>query len=424
MIQKNKNIRKHSILLLLSILFLIINACKSYQNISNENFAPLYSEELNTIASNITIHHKNDSITEVSMLINTSELIYIRESSNAPFYADLKIAFTIFPIPENKTLIDSITSYLHISQDSVATDFTKHSVNLKIPVKENSTLRIEVRDINKRRYEIHSAQIFKESEFSSQWFEIISNNKTIKQYYSFSPRDTALIRYTGDKKDSLKVYFYPDSFPIPSPPFSFENLKPLKLSSDSTLTPIRVDNELITFILPKKGLYFISSDPEKKHGFTLLCSRDEYPQIINAEDMIPPIRYICGKKEYKNILNNPDKKSAIDQFWLNIGNYEKRSRMLIKKYYSRVINANNLFSSHTEGWKSDRGMIYIIYGVPNIVYRDVVSETWIYGEEKNFFSITFTFRKVENKFSNNDLFLIRTPVYKDNWYRAVDIWRQ
>ena len=321
-------------------------------------------------------------------------------------------------------MIDPCTSYLHIAKDSTETSFIKHSVNLNIPVKENSTLKIEINDINKKRREVHSAQISKENKFSSQWFEIASKDKDSNQYYSFSSGDTALIKYTGDKIDSLIVYFYPDSFPISLAPFSFENLKPLKLDPDSSFIPINVNQGLVTFILPQKGLYFISSDPEKKQGFTLFCSRATYPLIINAEDMIPPIRYICGKKEFKNIINNPDKKNAIDQFWLNIGNYEKRSRMLIKKYYSRVINANYLFTAHTEGWKSDRGMIYIIYGVPNIVYRDAVTETWIYGEEKNFFSITFTFRKVENKFSNNDFFLIRTPVYKDNWYRAVDIWRQ
>ncbi|MPN51542.1 hypothetical protein SDC9_199190 [bioreactor metagenome] len=88
------------------------------------------------------------------------------------------------------------------------------------------------------------------------------------------------------------------------------------------------------------------------------------------------------------------------------------------------MNANRLFTSYTEGWQTDRGMIYIVFGPPNIVYRSDDTESWIYGEENNFFSITFTFNKVKNIFCDNDYILQRAPVYKDNWFRAVDIWRQ
>jgi hypothetical protein len=39
----------------------------------------------------------------------------------------------------------------------------------------------------------------------------------------------------------------------------------------------------------------------------------------------------------------------------------------MNEYYYRVHVANQRFSGHREGWRSDRGMIYILYGEPDAV---------------------------------------------------------
>jgi hypothetical protein len=76
-----------------------------------------------------------------------------------------------------------------------------------------------------------------------------------------------------------------------------------------------------------------------------------------------------------------------------------------------------------EGWKTDRGMIYLIFGAPQDVYKTAVSETWIYGIQGTPNSVTFNFKKMDNKFSENDFFLTRSAYYKDPWYIAVGAWR-
>jgi hypothetical protein len=97
---------------------------------------------------------------------------------------------------------------------------------------------------------------------------------------------------------------------------------------------------------------------------------------------------------------------------------------MIKLYYNRVMDANRFFTSYLEGWKTDRGIIYIIYGPPNVVYKGRNVEGWVYGEDKNMLSINFTFRKLDNPFTDNDYSLTRSPAYKDGWYIAVDNWRR
>lgn len=412
------------ITLIALIAILAFGSCKNKQYINNENFSSLYTEDEKNLASDIVIKHINDSLSRVSMNINSNELLYVRENSNAPFFADIRISLIAFNYLNEKEILDTTMSSFHIAKDSITSDFLAYTIDIDINTGEQSFLRIDITDINKSRKETHTALINKKSPYASQWFGIMEESEAHFTYSSYSAGDTVVLNYLGKDKDALKIHFYTDSFDIPNPPFSFENLKPFKLEPDSIFSPLSIDDTRLTFITKEKGLYFISADPEEKYGYTVFCTKDYYPLVAKASDMIPPTRYICSKKEFRTMLANPNAKDAIDNFWLSIGDYEKRASMLIKKYYSRVIEANRLFTAHTEGWKSDRGMIYIVFGVPNIVYRDKSSEIWIYGEDKNFFSITLTFKLVENKFSSNDYFLIRTPIYKDNWYRAVDLWRQ
>ena len=96
----------------------------------------------------------------------------------------------------------------------------------------------------------------------------------------------------------------------------------------------------------------------------------------------------------------------------------------MKKYYTRVQDANIIFSSFKEGWKTDRGMMYIVLGPPNKVSKTKFQEIWTYGELNNRNSITFSFVKVINPFTDNDYYLLRNEMLKDIWYQAVDAWRQ
>jgi GWxTD domain-containing protein len=131
-----------------------------------------------------------------------------------------------------------------------------------------------------------------------------------------------------------------------------------------------------------------------------------------------------SKEEFESCKQAPDKKAAIDKFWLTIGGSNERARELLKRYYGRVKEANKYFSSYTQGWKTDRGMIFIIYGHPTNNYRTSGAEVWVYGTEGSPSAQRFVFKKTQNPFSDNDFVLERSQFYKDSWYYAVDYWRQ
>ena len=97
---------------------------------------------------------------------------------------------------------------------------------------------------------------------------------------------------------------------------------------------------------------------------------------------------------------------------------------MIQKFYGRVVDANVFFTSYHEGWKTDRGLIYLVYGPPKIVYRGDGIEEWLYGEKGNSNSIRFQFLKVVNPFTDNDYSLVKSPSYKEKWYNIVNTWRR
>ena len=56
-----------------------------------------------------------------------------------------------------------------------------------------------------------------------------------------------------------------------------------------------------------------------------------------------------------------------------------KAEKLIAEFNRRVEYANTHFSTHKLGWKTDRGMMYLLFGPPDRVIRDLRSEIWSYG---------------------------------------------
>jgi GWxTD domain-containing protein len=64
---------------------------------------------------------------------------------------------------------------------------------------------------------------------------------------------------------------------------------------------------------------------------------------------------------------------------------------LMEEYYKRVAYANEHFTGIAGGWKSDMGMIYIIFGVPEDVERSVMSQSHGNYEIWYYYRITRSF---------------------------------
>lgn len=97
---------------------------------------------------------------------------------------------------------------------------------------------------------------------------------------------------------------------------------------------------------------------------------------VNAKDMnlmISELLYIASGEEFSKIKNAPTdelKEKYFIEFWRSKDpspNTTKNELMI--EYYRRIATANERYSHYIDGWKTDMGMVYIIYGEPNSIDR-------------------------------------------------------
>jgi GWxTD domain-containing protein len=177
--------------------------------------------------------------------------------------------------------------------------------------------------------------------------------------------------------------------------------------------------------LAKEGLYLAIEDTtNQKNGFCFMVVDNRFPKFTRPEKLTKPLIYMSTSLETKNINESSNAKQALDGYFLNITNGNQvLAKRIIKNYYQRIEEANQLFTAYKEGWKTDKGMIYIILGPPNKVQRSRDKEVWVYSQNTNFSEIIFTFNRKPNQFTDNYYELVRYPEYQAYWYPFVEAWR-
>jgi GWxTD domain-containing protein len=198
-------------------------------------------------------------------------------------------------------------------------------------------------------------------------------------------------------------------------------MKPLSYTADETYLINIDDNDPVP--VDKPGIYHFQLDTLNPEGLTFFFFDEDFPLLTSADNLLQSVRYLTTREEFSKISQSRDIKAAVDEFWLSKAGNRERARLLIKTYYGRVQTANRLFTSYLEGWKTDRGLVYVIFGTPNSVYKNSLTETWMYNQTSGQSTLSFTFEKKKNPFTDNDYMLRRNPWYDLPWFRAVEIWR-
>ena len=115
------------------------------------------------------------------------------------------------------------------------------------------------------------------------------------------------------------------------------------------------------------------------------------PQSVKDLNVaIDQVRYIAKDDELsvlKDAQTQEEKQTRFMEFWKRRDpNPSTPRNERMEEYYARVEYANKQFSHYIDGWRTDMGMVYIIFGAPNNVDRhpfEVDSkpyEVWAYYE--------------------------------------------
>jgi GWxTD domain-containing protein len=241
------------------------------------------------------------------------------------------------------------------------------------------------------------------------------------------------MHYLRDRVDSLYISYFRPFREIPDAPSMMLPQKTVDYE------PIRVValpySDTLPIMLPRKGIYLCSVDRKVREGYALMNFGPSYPNMNVPEEMIEPLIYLGTGLEIDQMRSSPKPKLALDDFWIKCGGNIEKARELIRIFYTRVVYANVYFTSFTEGWRTERGMIYIIYGPPDKVYKNSEGETWGYRKpvvksswggrysvkEEYLF---FNFKQRENVFTDNDYYLSRNEALVTYWDQAILSWRK
>lgn len=417
---------KNKLIIILSFLAFIYYACSSTEKAaSSNNVAGIYMPGLNLINPEVKIFHKNDTLTDVHFRLKSSDILYTKKRNDSTFSANLLINYQLKD-KGTDNIIDSASIYFTDYGNNKEKKHLDGVLPLKTVSDKNYDLILTFNDLSRDHYIRKKYTLNRSSMYNAQNYLFLDSNMNVVFRNHFSKNDVLhVLKNEQNSANSILLKHYSSDLPIAKPPFSVDEGEPDPIVYKPTSTETLDFDSLntLTYTVEKTGLYHFQQSESNKAGATFFNFQQHFPEIKSAENMIGPLRYISTKKEYVELIESTNKKIAVDKFWLDKAGSVERAKTLIREYYTRVESSNNYFTSYLEGWKTDRGIIYIIFGSPNVVYKNKDYENWIYGEENNMMSISFVFHKVENPISNNDYALSRSPIFKNTWFRAVDSWR-
>jgi len=233
-------------------------------------------------------------------------------------------------------------------------------------------------------------------------------------------RDTFQIR-SAFGSERVPEHYFRYNFAAALPPMATVNAgdQEVKLTPDTTII-LNNDSLYVPF---KKGNYFISSmQPRKFYHYMVVDNR--FPKVSKTKELIEPTIYIATDDERKAMRNTQKPKVKLDDFWLTLAQDKDFARKMIMHYYSKVQDANVLFTTYKEGWKTDMGLIYIIFGAPDQVYKQDLKETWKYKSKQSIPALNFVFNKRINPFGDYFFELQNSEEYANVWYNTVELWRK
>jgi GWxTD domain-containing protein len=407
----------------LFLLVLLCLTCQTKRQYTTKPTKSLVNPDSDLLEVNTVAYHINDSTTTTYLEIKNENLVYKRPDTTQAFYAELKISYRLLADPNSRKVLDSSSFYLFDREGEKVEVRSIHSkFNLRALYGNNYYLDLQVLDLNKKIKYSKGLNIYKKDRVSEQNF-LVTKEGAITFGNHFLKDEQVIVKFSNHAITQVTVDCFFHEFGPALPPFSSKSPDVLKYKPDSLFVLTLTANQYL-LTMPEKGFYHVKSDPESVEGLTLYTYDKTFPGVSNSDEMINCTRYIMSRSEFEECKEAAEKKAAIDKFWLTIGGSNERARELLKRYYGRVKEANKYFSSYTQGWKTDRGMVFIVFGPPNNTYRGSKDEVWVYGNEGSPSAQRFIFKKTQNPFSDNDYVLERSQFYKDPWYTAVDYWRQ
>lgn len=409
-------------------------SCKSTQQaVDSKDLSYLYNPTKNPINPRYNVVNQSETISQLSVKFFPSDLFFSEANPRGVPMALMIMTVKLYDVTAGSSLTDTALMNLNIVKETGKQEYV---YNVDLNVTKGAKYIIEVKILDKLRLTVVQAFVpFNTlSDFSRYNFQALGH---FQKNELFSPvireNENVNLVYTKGPADSLFISYYKPYMLIPDPPSMLLPEKTLNYDPDTTIAiPYSQSTPLM---LPQTGIYQCRVSRTSNEGYTFLNLGKDFPTMTTPEAMIEPLAYLTTQDELNALRSAERPKAALDEFWIRMGGNIDKARELIRIYYTRVLYSNYYFTSYKEGWRSERGMIYIIYGPPDKVYKSAEGESWGYRKPvirskwgSNFSHkdeyLFFSFRKKDNDFSDNDYFLSRSETLVTFWDQAIASWRK
>jgi len=402
---------------------LLSTSCSENSKINKFNSASTYVDEFSGKFMQEQIFHKNDSVSELAIRIDPAKIPGLKEKQ-IDVYSLITLRYEVYTSLNKKDIIQSDSYKLSelVPYDKLQNGGVIINIPLNLIQNQNYIVLLSLQDqVNKKNF-FKMLRVSKD-ENSPDNFRITNENDEII-WYSWIEKDQKIkveYRYSGVKNIYLS-YFEPKFSPA-KPPYAKNNT----IETGDITAFERYEIQLIkgksqVMQLPREGAYKIHASKNQLTGKLITQFYANYPKLKNNAQKVFALRYLNPKKEFYSMLQD-EPLHTIQEFWFFEGRAKDRSLTMMNTYYSRVLRSNELFSSYKEGWKTDRGMIFMVYGPPDHIYNEADREVWEYGSEAAYNDLKFEFLISNSPLNSQDYILLRNEDFKTSWYAVVENWR-
>jgi GWxTD domain-containing protein len=409
-------------------------SCRTTQPVSDyKDLSYLYNPTKNPINPQYNVTCESDNRSVLHVKFSGNELFFSEANPRGIPTAEILITVKLFCISQGRVLADTAHYNYSIEKNS-----GKKEYSYEVPLKVSKGLEYiaEVKILDRLRLLVMQAFVP---------FNTLSDlnryNFMAREYFDKNEIFDPVIRkdefvnltYLRGKPDSLYVSFYKPFGQVPDPPAMLLPQKTIDYGPDTTVALPYSDT--LPMMFPKEGIFMCTIGRDTTEGYAFMNFGPSFPGMNTPEAMIEPLIYLTTPDDIEQMRSASRPKIALDEFWIKCANNVDKARELIRIYYTRVQYANIYFSTFEEGWRTERGMIYLIYGPPDKVYKTSEGETWGYRKPVVRSSwgsrytvkedyLYFIFKKKENLFSNNDYYLSRNETLVTYWDQAVACWKK
>jgi len=403
------------------IIMLALTSCSDSRKVSNANFAWQYEFSNTEKLIETRLYHQQEDYTVLYFRIPANLMNFIQNSEKEVPGSKLLVRYKIFKSFENNKFVDSSSVFMRFSVDQEFAPL-EGKITIKTAKQKKGVIELYFIDLNKGPlFKTAIAFNTQKKEFPHHHYLLTTLSGDIIYNQHIGVLRPFVVQYNNASIKKLYLKTYPDSIDnLPPPPFQ-EIIKPFQL-------PLALDSSVMkngdTLLPEKAGIIYIRAERWESEGLAILISEAPYPEIGFTPQLVAPVRYLSTEKEFIDLKNAPETKQALDDFWLKAGGNNEKSRELLKVYYNRVQNSNKLFSGCRQGWQTDRGMIYVIFGPPQSVFKSKDEESWIYKDNSYYSPLNFSFKRMLHPWCENEYELFRSVNYRNIWYSNIEAWRK